>query len=200
MHPNIREVAAHMREFGLHILGRAIYDVTFSEMTRPFAHALAVVHAAHGAEITIKARIAEEHPLLIFTKLPPSTSTSAYLTVSELLSARSVDYPELPELLWATTGTRLGHAAEFKQFGLLRNQIVHFSVPERNLPQETMRFCIEIMEPLLHEFWGESAIPRAEEWDETIVAGGYLQEQLATQGIVIPECVQVRLDVGTSDS
>ena len=48
-----------MREFGPCVLGRAIYDSTFSEMTRPFAHALAVVHAAHGAEIVLKARVAE---------------------------------------------------------------------------------------------------------------------------------------------
>jgi hypothetical protein len=53
MNPETKQVSQHMKEFGLHILGRAIYDATFSEMTRPFAHMLSVVHAAHGAEILI---------------------------------------------------------------------------------------------------------------------------------------------------
>lgn len=56
MNPETKQVSQHMKEFGLHILGRAIYDATFSEMMRPFAHMLSVVHAAHGAEILIKAR------------------------------------------------------------------------------------------------------------------------------------------------
>ena len=70
VHPDTREVAAHMREFGLAILGRAAYDLTFSEMMAPYKHAMAIGHAAHGAEIVIKARIAQEHPLLLFTHLP----------------------------------------------------------------------------------------------------------------------------------
>ena len=48
MHPDTRAVARHMREFGLALLGRAAYDVTFSEAMAPFSHAMAVGHAAHG--------------------------------------------------------------------------------------------------------------------------------------------------------
>lgn len=48
-----------MREFGLAILGRAVYDLTFSEMMAPFKHSMAVGLAAQGAEISIKARIAQ---------------------------------------------------------------------------------------------------------------------------------------------
>jgi hypothetical protein len=44
MNPETKQVSQHMKEFGLHILGRAIYDATFSEMTRPFAYMLSVVH------------------------------------------------------------------------------------------------------------------------------------------------------------
>lgn len=52
-----------MKEFDLRILGRAVVDATFSAMTKPFAHPLAVVHAAHGAAIILKARIGQDHPL-----------------------------------------------------------------------------------------------------------------------------------------
>jgi len=85
MHPDTRNIAGSMKDFGLHILGRAIVDATFNEMMKPFAHPLAIVHAAHGAEIVLKARIAQEHPLLIFENLPKSRSTQGDLTITELL-------------------------------------------------------------------------------------------------------------------
>ena len=108
MHPDTREVAKHMREFGLAILGRAVYDLTFSEMMAPFKHSMAVGLAAQGAAICIKARIAQEHPLLLFNQLPKSTNAEDQLTVGELFEyGRTIQYQELPELLWATTGVRI---------------------------------------------------------------------------------------------
>lgn len=47
---------------------------------------LSIVHAAHGAEIFIKARIAEEHPLLIFKSYPKSNTTNDTLSIKELFS------------------------------------------------------------------------------------------------------------------
>jgi len=197
MHPDTRKVAEHMKKFGLCILGRAIYDSTFSEMTRPFAHALAVVHAAHGAEITLKARIAEEHPLLMFAKLPKPSTTFGDLTIAELFEhGRSHDYHDLPNLLWAATGYRLSKFNEFQRFGDLRNQIVHFAVPDVDLSVEALRFCIEVMEPILDDFWKASAIPMAEEWDEVIVSDGHLQEQLQQHEIIVPQCVAKHLKRG----
>lgn len=73
-----------MRHFGLAVLGRAAYDLTFSEQTRPYAHAMAIGHAAHGAAIVIKALIADDHPLLIFNQLPKSVNAEDQLTIKEL--------------------------------------------------------------------------------------------------------------------
>jgi hypothetical protein len=188
-------ISAHMREFGIAILGRAIYDVTYCETTRPFAHALAAVHAAHGAEIVLKARIAQEHPLLIFNKLPTSTKVSGDLSFGALLEhGHSLEYFELPERLWAATGYRLPHPEAYREFGRLRNQLVHFAVPDIDLSGQTLRFCIEIMEPILHEFWEESAIPIAEVWDDgTLTSDGYLQEQIKRHEITMPLSVKQRL-------
>jgi hypothetical protein len=54
MHPDTCQIAGHMREFGLTILGRAAYQCTFSEMGAPNAHAMSGVQAVHGAELVIK--------------------------------------------------------------------------------------------------------------------------------------------------
>src|SRR5436190_21751880 len=103
MHPDTKQVARHLREFGMAVLGRAAYDLTFSEMQRPYAHLMAVGHAANGAELVLKARIAQEHPLLLFDTLPKSANAPDQLTIKELYQyGRTIQYNELPEVLWAT--------------------------------------------------------------------------------------------------
>lgn len=175
-----------MREFGLAILGRAVCDVTFSEMTKPFAHAMAVGHAAHGAELVLKARIAQEHPLLIFSDLPRSTSTPGELTMAELFEhGRTAQFHDLPELLWATTGIRMARTDQYQQFGRLRNAIIHFAAPAIDLACETLCFVFQVMEPLVEEFWQASIVNNAEEWDCAIIQDGYLEEQLRRCGIAI---------------
>lgn len=186
MHPETRLISGHMKEFGLSLLGRAIYDATFSEMCGPFAHASAVTLAAQAAEILIKAKIAEEHPLLIFSKLPPQSSTQDLLTIAELFEyGKSYAYEELPNLLWATTSFRIEELEEYKNFGRLRNKIMHFAVPDLELADETLRFSINVMEPLIEKFWNETAIRYAEDWDDVIVSEGYLKDRLVGLGIAL---------------
>lgn len=184
MHPETRNIAKYMKDFGLHILGRAVYDSTFSELLKPYAHALSIVHAAHGAEIILKARIAQEHPLLIFEHLPNSMSTQSSLTIAELLRmGRTIRYEELPELLWASTGYRLTSSKSFLEFGRLRNQIMHCAVPEGELSESALRFCFEVVEPIVRDFWQESLVSYAEQWDDAICSDGYLEERLSELGI-----------------
>ncbi len=75
-----------MKDFGLHMIGRGLVNATFSEILNPYSHAMSIVHIAHGTEIVIKARIAEEHLLFIFSTLPKSTiSDDKELGIIELL-------------------------------------------------------------------------------------------------------------------
>lgn len=190
----LKEISKHMREFGLNLLGRAIYDVTFSEHCRPFAHSLAITHAAHGAEIVIKARIAQEHPLLIFSRLPEAKTKYERLSLQALFDdSVSYSYRELPDILWATAGYRMKNRDRYLRFGKMRNTIQHFAVPNEPFDKETLRFCIEVVEPMLNDFWAESAIPYAEEWDETIVVDGYLQELIQEHEIAVPLHLQEKL-------
>jgi hypothetical protein len=195
MHPDTVNIASHMREFGLNVVGRAVYDATFSEMMRPFAHHLAVVHAAHAAEILLKARIAQEHPLLIFDGLPKSKTTTGLLSVQELFEhGKTITYFQLPELLWATTGYRLKATAQFLEFGHLRNKIVHFAAPNIDAAGETLKFTFEVLEPMLQDFWKESVVPYAEAWDDVIASDGYLEEQLVRLNIEITPNLRAALD------
>ena len=186
MHHETKQVSQNMKEFGFHILGRAIYDATFSEMMRPFVHVLSVVHAAHGAEILIKARIAEEHPLLIFKSYPKSNKTKDTLSIKELFEhGRTLMYSDLPEVLWAATGYRIKELDKYQKFGDLRNTIVHFAAPDCEASAETLRFALEVFDPIVRDFWGESLIDYSEYWDDSIISDGYLREQIEALNIQV---------------
>lgn len=187
MHPETKEIAEHMKDFGLSLLARSIYSASYSEMGQPFSHALAVVHAAHGAEIVVKARIAQEHPLLLFPDPPKATVTPGLLSVTELFThGRSHDFGDLPRILWAATGYRMRDQKAWADMGKLRNAIAHFAVPEKDLAKEALKFCFEIVEPMTEDFWKESAIPEIHYIDGSTVTDGYLREALDLYGIGIP--------------
>lgn len=158
MHPDTRNIAGHMREFGLALLGHALKGATFSECANAYAHAISVVTAANAAEILIKARIAEEHPLLIFTKLP-HPDPAQLLDIDALMEkGRTLMYEDLPSILWAATGYRINLLEQYKKFGRLRNTITHLAVPDEDLSAEVYHFIFQVLEPIVWDFWKEDII------------------------------------------
>jgi hypothetical protein len=59
-----------MLGLGLGALAHANWHANYFSPDNDWWPQLSVLQAAHAAEILIKARIAEEHPLLIFERLP----------------------------------------------------------------------------------------------------------------------------------
>ena len=119
---------------------------------------LGVVQMAHACELLIKARIAEEHPLLIFSELPKSTTEIPILNFKSLVeSGKTFQYSELPERLWATTGYKFKNEQIklYKEFGKLRNTIQHFVTPEdKDISKETLKFAFGVIEPFINDSWG----------------------------------------------
>jgi hypothetical protein len=173
----LSELSKHMRAFGMAMLGRAVIDSTFAEIERPFAHPLAVNICAHAAEILLKARIAQEHPLLIFSKLPNmEEQPGSSVDLEDLIyRGRSLGYAELPGMLIAATGYRLNRLDLYRDFGKLRNTIVHFAAPKLDYSERTLRFAFEVLQPAIKDFWGESIFDAVEEYGEEYE---YVVEQL----------------------
>ena len=195
MHPDTREVAGHMREFGLTVLSRAAYQCTFSDLGAPYGHAIAIGSAAHGAELVIKARIADEHPSLIFDTLPKSGSTKDMLSIKELFeNGRTVQFNELPEAPWAATGIRMERIDQFQKFGRYRNTIMHFGVPKEDWSGITLEFLIQVVEPPIQQFWEESLIGYIDAWDEVTVSDGYFERALNRRGIEITPAIRAAID------
>ncbi|MFZ0818171.1 MAG: hypothetical protein WAM78_21775 [Candidatus Sulfotelmatobacter sp.] len=181
MHPDTRQIAEHMKDFGLCLLGRSVVDVAFAEIMNPYSHAMGAIRCAHAAEIIIKARIAEEHPLLIFAKLPkPTPESNDLLSINELLDeGRTLMYNELPDALWAATGYRIPDLKRFQDFGKRRNMLTHLAVPpEVDLPRETLGFAFQVMQPMINDFWKSDIFEYIGQYDPDANEDGYIYEQL----------------------
>ena len=68
----LKSIPDDMRELGLAALSHAN---RIEPQTDKWAE-LSILQVAHAMEILIKARIAEEHPLLVFDKLPKPTKNN----------------------------------------------------------------------------------------------------------------------------
>lgn len=141
---------------------------------------MAVLAAAHAAEILIKARIAQEHPLLIFDQIPKVTqSKSKLLEFDDLFtSGRTLDYADLPARLWAATGITVPALERYRAFGKLRNAIQHFAPPaKRN--NEVSQFIYEVIDPFINSSWGLYAI----DYNEDSEPHAYLIQILIRRGV-----------------
>ncbi len=150
-----------MLDLGLGALSHANHHAVYAPIVNPHWPELSVLQVAHAAELIIKARIAQEHPLLIFEQLPrPPQASKAHLDLQDLFQyGRTFQWTDLPDRLWATTGMSLPNQAAFYSFGRLRNSIQHFApVPKIDFVEETLRFEFSVIDPFLHECWGLFAI------------------------------------------
>jgi len=174
-------ISSHMRELGLSALAHATHHAMYYSMENRKWSELSVLQAAHAAEILIKARIAQEHPLLIFDKLPNSSNTTTSLEVDQLYDqGRTIQYSALPNQLWATTGLNIPNRQEFDEFGKIRNSIQHF-LPKDGVEHNkvALDFIYKVIDPFIHECWGLYAVDFFEDMD----GAPYLINALVGNGI-----------------
>lgn len=161
MHSELKDVSKHLAELGAGILAQAQKNALY---TGYYSHldegVFGVMQAAQAAELLIKAAIAKQHPLLIFSSVPKSTSVSGeLLSMQDIFEdGKTIQYAELPEKLWATTGYKLPNQDIYKSFGKLRNTIQHFALPKRDMRAETARFIYAVVDPLMGHFWDDYAV------------------------------------------
>lgn len=161
MHPACKEMSAHMKDLGLGILAQAQKNAFYWDYPDHLDRGVfAVLQAAHASEILMKAAIAQEHPLLIFSQIPKSSSTGGdLLDITDLLqSGKTIQYSELPERLWATTGYKVKDPQIFREFGKLRNTIQHLARPKVEFRTITAEFVYKVIDPLIGEFWNLHAV------------------------------------------
>ena len=166
MTPELRGVWENTRDLGIGAMQHALRLSFYSTPENPRWPALSVLSAAHAAELLIKARIAQEHPLLIFEAVPKSKNDSRLDFATVASEGRTFQYSDLPDRLWAATGARVPHLDEYKSFGRLRNVIQHFAEPNEDLSCRTSEFIFSVVDPFIGEHWGLFAIDYNEEYGD----------------------------------
>jgi hypothetical protein len=170
-----------MLSLGLGALAHANWHANYDSYENRFWPELSVIQAAHAAEILIKARIAQEHPLLVFEQVPkPETPTQTFLTIDQLMeNGRTYQYTDLPGRLWATTGIRIPNLQKFQSFGRLRNTIQHFTSPNRDVSNDAIDFIYDVIDPFINHCWGLFAVDYNEDYEHP----KYLVEGLIRRGV-----------------
>ena len=192
LNSELSAISDHMFELGTSALAHANWHANYMSFENHMWPELSVLQAAHAAEILIKARIAKEHPLLIFDQVPKSTQVhDPKLGLKNLFEkAKTIQYSELPERLWAATGIKLKNIDTYKKFGYLRNTIQHFTSPsDVDCSAETREFIYQIIDPFIHDCWGITAVDYNEDYEPYV----HLMANLINNGIeflVSPEAAQ----------
>ena len=164
----LKGIWEHMRDLGLGALAHANRHAAYAAVENRRWPELSVLQAAHAAELLIKARIAQEHPLLIFEQLPRSTQAAGtHLDLDDLFrQGRTLQWSDLPERLWASTGMNLPRRDLFERFGRLRNGLQHFGpAPGTQASDETLEFVFQVIDPFIHDCWGLYAVDYDEDHD-----------------------------------
>jgi hypothetical protein len=178
MNPALKDVWKHMLDLGLGALAHANRHAAYYAMQNGRWPDLSVIQAAHAAELIVKARIAEEHPLLIFEQLPTLKKTSAgnQLDLNDLFrQGRTIQWSDLPDRLWAVTGLVIPNRQKFYDFGKLRNGLQHFGPnPAVESDTETLKFIFEVIDPFINDCWKLFAIDYDEDSEPYIYLVGAL--------------------------
>jgi hypothetical protein len=182
MDAKLKGIWEHMRGLGLAALAHANRHTAYLDFLNGKWNELAVLQAAHAAELLVKARIAQEHPLLIFEELPRSSKLNGELLDAASLFAqgRTIQWSDLPERLWAATGCKLPDEAVFREFGRLRNGIQHFGPPQGlDTQKQTLSFVFRVIDPFINQHWGLFAI----DYDEDEEPYVYFMQALVAQEV-----------------
>lgn len=170
MHPELIGIWEHIRDLGLAALAHANRHAAYWSLHNHRTSELSVLQAAHAAELLIKARIAQEHPLLIFETFPKHPNSDELLSFDTLFeSGRTVQWGDLPARLWAASGKKIPNQSLFREFAKFRNGIQHFSPPNDPDPSKrTLEFIYKVIDPFINSMWGLYAIDFDEDHDPYI--------------------------------
>jgi len=140
---------------------------------------LAVIQAAHAAELLMKARIVQENFAHIFTKNPDLKKLSSKTELFEKF--KTIGWSELPGHLKKYANITIPHVNKYRDFGKLRNVIYHLSIHPYIEPRmATLKFIFEVVDPFINDNWGLFAIDCGADYEPY----SYLPKILVESGIL----------------
>ncbi len=161
MHESIQDAPDRILSLARVALMQANNHAAFNHLYNQDTDKMSVLNAAHAGELTLKAIIATEHPLLIFRNLFEAASDlDAEFDMTALLrKGQTHDYSKLPNVMWACCQQAVPNLELYKKIGKLRNQIQHFVAPnDSEYRSLSLRFIFECIDPLLQRNFGINAV------------------------------------------
>lgn len=172
MKQELAKIANDMKELGLAALSH-VNNVRLTE--DKWAGILSVLQTAHAMEILAKARIAEEHPLLLFDTYPrpkkdKENKITNEMTIAQLSEkGRTIEWSSIIEMLWLVADIKTVDISAFNEFGDVRNAIQHFGIvpAEKNVSYLTsLSFIYGVIDPFINESWGLFAVDYCQDYHE----------------------------------
>jgi hypothetical protein len=179
MHESLKDISDRILDLATGALKRANTDAVYFDPGMEHRQSLAPLAAAHAGELVLKALIAKEHPLLLFSNIGEKTTDNEIDLDWLLKNGRTHDFSKLPSVLWATSGIRVPNIDSYRRIAAIRNQIQHF-VDDRDVDvqYDCLQFIYSIIDPLLHEHFGIIACEFHEDEFHDYVIGCLLSHQI----------------------
>jgi len=183
MNEALKEIPQRILNLAIGALAQAnTHAVYFDPGNEHWEH-ICILNTAHAGELFLKAIIAREHPLLIFKDVfGLDDNTGSLLDIETLVRrGRTHDFERLPQILWATTGTRVPNQKCFEQLRQARNSIQHFCAPEQqDFRRLSLEFIYTIIDPLIADAFDLCAIEYHEDHSVSYdyVVGALLRSEL----------------------
>lgn len=191
MHESLKGISTRILGLATDALTRANTDAVYFDPGMEHRQSLAPLAAAHAGELTLKALIAKEHPLLLFKNIGEKTTNDEVDLNWLLKNGRTHDFSMLPSILWATSGIRVPDIGSYRRIAALRNQIQHFiDNRDGDTQYECLNFIYSNIDPLLNEHFGIAACQFHEDEFDDHVIGCLLSHQIKFTvpcGIVLSE-------------
>ncbi|MGT2515154.1 hypothetical protein ACVOMT_13805 [Sphingomonas panni] len=183
MNEALKEIPQRILNLAIGALAQANTHAVYSDPGNEHWEHICVLNTAHAGELFLKAIIAREHPLLIFKDVFGLDDNSGSLLDIETLvrRGRTHDFERLPQILWATTGTRVPNQKCFEQIRQARNSIQHFCAPEQlDFRMLSLEFIYTIIDPLIADAFDLCAIEYHEDHSVSYdyVVGALLRSEL----------------------
>ena len=171
MKKELEQIAENMKELGLAALAH-VNNIRLMEDR--WSGILSVLQVAHAMEILAKARIAQEHPLLLFDTYPkPAKRENRIInemTLSQLSEkGRTIEWSSIIEMLWLVADMKTVDISAFNEFGEIRNAIQHFGIvsKEKSVSYLTsLQFIYGTIDPFINASWGLFAVDYCQDYHE----------------------------------
>lgn len=184
---NQRRGARRAKEYGIRLAARAIYECVYGESNGNWFPVGTAMLALQATELLLKARICQLKPNLLTTLTSYNDKSSNGQAASHNDERKQLD-TGCRSLIQTLAKLELVEGGDFEQitqYAAYCDDICFSHEGPTPTARKVLKFLIDVLEPLIHKFWRESALPVCAVWSPDCIREGILEVAIFTAGIEI---------------